>query len=727
MYTIHSVVACCCFGLFCLISNSFGLSNFTNYQYVIRINDIVASSGKMWAASSGGLFCIDFDKQTQTLFTDGYCFPDLNCTALDFDSKGNLWIGTKLGYLYKRSSNGNCSVYDSYLGSKWDITDIHAYKDYIIVASSKGCSVFDPKKGLAIRNATATDTSGDPAVYAIAVHNDSLYVGGNKSYNAVDISGSRLLNIDKSTWTSTSTGKPIVCFVDSGGKLLPRDAPAAIAGSVLFHCVNSTNATYIYADTARKDTVYDKITKMLVDDKQNLWFGTEQNFFFCRNADGFIQYKLPGLTFNSIIRVHAARNGVVWLLSSVSDQTWWEGINSFDGKTWQLYNRFTIPDFGMFAGGGSNLHGICEDIYGNIWIGTPGSNVKFYDAQNNQWSRYYTAGYIGFDTTVRKFTPNEANSWGRVDAIAQDSSGYMWFSNNDPIALIKSGPLVCYDASNRQSPNYRRFFPMGNEYYAKNITSICIDSSGKILAGTDDGRLLIVRHDGNPIADGVTVEIDKNDMDVIDICSAPNGAAWIATGKGLYRYQRSDGSLALNSAVQTAVTCVEAENERILWLGTSSAGLIRYDVAKDAQTTVDMGSGLVSNAVKDLSIDKRGGYLWVGTTDGVSRYYLGHSDVPVAGNASIIAYPNPFSRSNPNHRMIVFKHCAPEAQVLIYAMNGTLVKQLSRGNNSLNPVDDNAFESTLFWVPPKKLAPGAYYFVGNPQKPVATKKLLIVP
>jgi hypothetical protein len=37
------------------------------------------------------------------------------------------------------------------------------------------------------------------------------------------------------------------------------------------------------------------------------------------------------------------------------------------------------------------------------------------------------------------------------------------------------------------------------------------------------------------------------------------------------------------------------------------------------------------------------------------------------------------------------------------------------------------FESTLCWTPPKKLTPGVYYFVGAGQKPVATKKLFIIP
>ncbi len=723
MYKKRSLILGSLAGL-SFIVNSFAFSNFTNYQSVIRVNDVAVSSGKAWAASSGGLICIDLKNHTRTLLSDGFCFPDLNLTAIDVDSKGNIWIGTKLGYLYKRYPDGNCAVYKSYFGSQWDIKDIQFYRDYVIVASSKGLSLFDPNKEAAIRNATSIDTSGDPAVYSLAIHNDSLYVGCNKSFNSVNIAGKNFLNIDKAKWNSMPAEKPVTSFVDSSGKLLPLARPAASVNSVFYRCTTSADTTFIYTDTTRVfpvDGIADKITRMFVDADQNLWIGTEQNYLYCLNSAGVTHYTIPGLTFNSMAHVFAAINGSVWLLSAVKDQTWWEGINSFDGKTWTLFNRFTVPEVGNFSGGGTDFKGICQDKNGNLWFGTEGSNIKFYDVRKNTWSKYYVAGFDYPD--IRHVD----GSWGWHDAIAQDSSGYMWFANNDPRDIIKSGPLVCYDAADRQSPNYRRFFPDGDSHHATNITSLCVDSRGTILAGTTEGRLLILSHTGNPIKDGLTVELDKSDLGVIDICSTPDALTWIATSKGLLRYRSGSSSPVLNSTVQTALTCVQAENENVLWLGTSSAGLIRYDVQKDSKTILDMSNGLVSNAVNSLSIDKKGGYLWVGTTDGLSRYYLGHSDTPVNGNESIAAYPNPFSQSNPNHRMIVFKHCAADARVLIYSINGTLVKQLSREANALNPLDDNTFESTLFWIPPKNLAPGAYYFVGHPQKPTSTKKLFIIP
>ena len=61
--------------------NAFSLSNFTNYQNVIKINDIVASGNKIWAASSGGLLLIDPKKNSQAFYSDIYSLFKLETGA----------------------------------------------------------------------------------------------------------------------------------------------------------------------------------------------------------------------------------------------------------------------------------------------------------------------------------------------------------------------------------------------------------------------------------------------------------------------------------------------------------------------------------------------------------------------------------------------------------------------------------------------------------------------
>ena len=749
-YGISRATRYCAFVLL-LIVDAFSLSNFTNYQSVISVNDIIVLGKKAWAATSGGLLFIDPENHTQTLFSDIYSFPDLDLTSLSLDSKGNLWIGSSRGYLYKRSPDGRSTMFGSYFGAQWGIRDIVAYRDYVIVGSSKGCAIFDPIKGVSVRNTTAMDTAGDPSVNAIAVHNDSLYLGCNNGYDAFNVSGDNLQNgtyLDPSQWTATYTGSAIVSFADSSGTLLPQKNPSLFIGQSLYYSQNTADSfsfksadsmevkipgtSYLYAGKDLIFKVPGSVTRLASDENNNLWVGTDQNYLYYRNGAQVTQYKVQGLTFDYCNRLYASSTGAVWVLPQVSENPpWWQGIASYDGRQWTLFNRFSTPGIGAFAGGGPDFHGICEDRDGNMWFGTSGANVRYYDVRKNLWTILYFAG----DTTgnnygndsIRQLSVSE-NIWGKHDAIAQDSSGYMWVANYSNTTRLKSGCLVCYDPTHANIPNYRRFFPISdNDHHIPHISAMSVDARGTLLVGGDNGRLLALSHNGHPLQNGVQVVLYRSDLTGVTAMSATSsGATYISAGKVLYKYTTTGNALAAIATIQNSITGVAAETDSLIWLGTSD-GLVRYDAGKDSMKTIDMTNGLISNAVKDISIDKKNGFLWVATDEGLSRYALGHSSVPIAGNASIIAYPNPFSLSNPSHREIVFKHCAAGARVFIYAMNGSLIKQLSRENDDAYQIDDNPYETTLHWIPSKKLAPGTYYFIGQSQKPVKTKKLLIIP
>jgi ligand-binding sensor domain-containing protein len=523
---------------------------------------------------------------------------------------------------------------------------------------------------------------------------------------------------------------------------MPRYSPSFFVGRTLFHCddvVDSVsfsaadgsetfyNATAIRAGTAPAFKVPGAVTMMTTDEKNNVWVGTDQNFLYCWNGTALTQYSIGGPTFNYFNRVYASKNGIVWMLPQAQDTKfnppWWEGITSFNGKQWHLFNRFSVKGMGLFGDGGPDFRGICEDRNGNMWFGTSGTSVKMYNGSKNLWSYFYFAGYEV--DSVRQ--DPQGGHFGKHDAIVQDSSGYLWVANHIMTTKIINGCLICYDPSRSNSPDYRRFFPLNSTYSFGDLRSLCVDSRGKILVGGgNDGRLLVLSHDGHPLQNGVNVVVDKSDMGTISgMCATSNGNTWIAAGSGLYNYTSGADSISLS--LKTPVNCVAAETDSIIWLGTFGSGLIRYDVGKDSTKTVDIVSGLASNSINDISIDKTNGYLWVATAAGLSRYSLGHSSTPIVGNAEIIAFPNPFSLSNPNHREIVFKHCAAGAKVLIYAFNGALVKQLAPGIDNAYSSGENPFETTLHWVPSKKMSPGTYYFIGQSQKPTKTKKLLIVP
>ena len=720
-----------CIGMLLVIAGTaIAASSFTNYRATIKVNDIIEYNNKIWVASSGGLACIDPKTNTKTLITDIHQFPDLNLTGLCIDSSGNLWIASSQGYLCKQTPSGTYTVYNSYYASGWDILDISVHGQYLLVGSGSknGFSIFDPAKGVALKNATSINTSSNnQSIYAIAVHNDSLYLGLEKGYAVLDISGNKLLNnnyYDKTIWRVVPSSEDIVAFADSNGIFKPCKTPAALYNNA-FVATDTTMTVVSTADGTTLCTLPSAVRTMYTDNSGNLWLGTTENYLYKKNASGLVQDTLPGPTISDISRIWASRNGTLWLIPPMasSNVPWWQGIVSYDGKLWKLYNNTTAVNFG--GNGSSDFHGIGETRDSTMWFGGFGLPIKRYIPGTDTWKRYYIDGYECCANEIRELPATDGGVyWGKHDAIAQDSSGFIWFGCYTNKYIVNS--LVCYNPLLTTTPNSRRFFSTDDDRHIQNVRTICVDSKGIILVGSDDGRLLIFSHSGNPVQDSIArYYVDQRDLSNIkDISAAPNGISWIVTNKGLYSYTSGEDSLHFISDTAT-FSSVAVECDSVIWLGTTGSGLMRYSTVSGTLSTIETSEGLISNTINDLSIDRKNGYLWIATSDGLSRFTLGHSFTSITNNNSIVAYPNPYSLSNPNHREIVFKHCAVNARVTIYAMNGSLVKSLTPDANSAYTLSSNSYETTLSWTPPKNIAPGTYFFAGS--KPYVTKKIIIIP
>ena len=723
------------------LRNSYAFSLFTNYQATTAVNDLVISGSKVWAASSGGLFVYDYVNKSSALYNDITHFPDINLTAICMDSQGALWIGSSLGYLYKQTPSGLNSVYNSYFGSNWAITALYSYKNYIIIGSKKGASIFDETKEVAIGNATTIDTFSNSAIYAITVHNDSLYVGCVNGYASINVAGNLISTnnyADPSSWSSVTLGSSVVSFIDSTGVLLPQSVSAVLAGQTIYRASNPSgqyDSSSINIQNSIAFKVPSPVRKLVKDDNNNLWIGTSNNYLNFWNKTGLSQINIPGLTYNTVNRLLAAKNGLVWLepqnLAVIGGKAdnWFYGVTSFDGKNWTLYNEYSAPNFGV-CGDDTHFHGICEERSGTMWFGAPGGGIKRFNLSTNIWTRYYLTGWDPSLPDFMEITdPSIPTPWTKCDAIAQDSSGFMWFGNFGSISANNiKGSLICFDPSTN---NYLRYFPYGDPNYIQNIFSLSIDSRGKILAGGDQGSLLIFSHNGHPLQSGNTsILLFRTDFgEVFSMSSTPSGATWIATPKGLYKYNSDANRLDSipTSKVPVTINSVAAESEGCLWLGTSADGLIRYSVSDSVKTIFNMTNGLVSNSILDVNIDKKNGYLWVATGAGLSRMSLGDTLTILTDNNSIQAYPNPFSQANPNHHEIIFKHCAFGSKVFIYTLRGALMKILSPDVDNAYPFTGNGSETTLRWVPPKNIVPGMYYYVGQPAQSAKTQKLLFIP
>jgi len=266
-----------------------------------------------------------------------------------------------------------------------------------------------------------------------------------------------------------------------------------------------------------------------------------------------------------------------------------------------------------------------------------------------------------------------------------------------------------------------------------------VDNEGKIFAGNeDDGKIIVLKHDGNPLANGVQTVVshtipNATILDAVNIYEKeqiPQGAlhsnnVLIATTDGLYRYDDTTFSSRFRYSIKkidqfgTNITSIEKENDNIFWISTGAGGLIRYDLLSKQIQTITTAHGLISNIINWLSLDKKNGYLWIGTDIGVSRMDIGYSINKEPDVSDIQIYPNPISLSNMSNATISIRNVPTGGTVSVYSADGQLVGK---------PKEQRKENAALYsWKLTPDLVPGIYFVLIRNGKQSGVKRLMITP
>ncbi len=108
-----------------------------------------------------------------------------------------------------------------------------------------------------------------------------------------------------------------------------------------------------------------------------------------------------GLSSNRVNAIIKDSRGFMWFATN-------NGLNRYDGYNFKIY-KYDPQDSNSISG--NYITSLCEDRYGNIWIGTRTNGFNQFDRKKNKFSRYK------FDT--QSYAPKAVNS---VSLIYEDSS-----------------------------------------------------------------------------------------------------------------------------------------------------------------------------------------------------------------------------------------------------------------------------------------------------------------
>ena len=209
-------------------------------------------------------------------------------------------------------------------------------------------------------------------------------------------------------------------------------------------------------------------------------------------------------------------------------------------------------------------------------------------------------------------------SQNMVNAIIQDSLGYLWFGTWDGLNQFDGYNFTIFNKVDGMSN--------------PTINALLEDDEGMIWIGTQDGLNLFNRENKTfTVIKSIPGESNSLSNNTINhIYQDREGYIWISTVQGLNRYDKQNHvykhfnfNFADVDTIRTNwINKVTQDNKGLLWIATRF-GLLSFDRTTQLFTpyfhSQDDPKSISSNSINDVYED-RDGNIWVGTQDGLNLF-----------------------------------------------------------------------------------------------------------
>lgn len=232
----------------------------------------------------------------------------------------------------------------------------------------------------------------------------------------------------------------------------------------------------------------------------------------------------------------------------------------------------------------------CEDEKNNIWIGTDGAGLKYWDRKKNSYIKYANKLSSGFITSI----------------IRDNSNNDIWLST-------WAGGINRINSADHTISHYSCRNPY-TKHIERNIWFVYQDSHGDIWASsTNEGFLYLFNKTKNSF-----VLFDKGIDNLQCLTETSDGKLWGGNYTSLIvidKEKRSFSKISINNPVR----CILEDKSKNLWVGTQEGGLLLFDRKTKKIKRLTTDDGLPSNTILRLLEDKNGN-LWMSTYNGICRF-----------------------------------------------------------------------------------------------------------
>lgn len=672
-----------------------------NYSSMYDVNGIATVAGKIWAATTGGVFSYDPHTGTFTEYTTTEGLSNIQATAITADSSGCMLVGEADGSIDELDSAGNV------IRSELDIARSSAISKQInalsvagdtifactpfgvVLISRKSFSVldtyshFDPSQGSIQANAAAvfdgniyvasqfglsyaprsavnlaapdlwqlTDTLGlSSGVNCLAVFDGSLVVG----------TGSGLYYSNDGRTFQPVAGSPdstVYSLADGSDYLLVNAATGLYKMSGAGSAFSSLYAggTQLSAATAYSDTL--------------AVCGTSRGLLLIGSSTGTAIP--PGPATNTISNLSIDSSGNLWCSTNLSTDIG-VAFMEFSGTKWINYSRADFP----LLPKNQSVYQISAVSGNRVIVGTWGYGMLMLSGDSSEYFNNGNSDFVG--------EPNSPNFVITGPAVC-DQSGNIWMTN--PLAY-NGNPFVVYSPQDSSWHSFHNGLTQTSGFIP-----IAIDAYGGVWTGDQFGNLASTGYNGvfyyndngtlNDLSDDQSYSFTQSNAGLLSnhvnsIIVDSDDQVWIGTDLGLDVIYDPDPSgsfyvQSIYSLLDQNINSIDYDALDQKWVATNTGV---YVISRDGNTTIasynTTNSPLPSDKVLAVACDREHGVVYFATQYGITELKTGVQQ-PLQNFAKLRIFPDParLPLSQPIH----IEGLIANSSIKIFTIDGRLVEQ----------------------------------------------------
>lgn len=607
-----------------------------------RIHSYLCDSrGTIWLGTNAGLFRFDPATQSFISYVDNSgiinSLTSKNIFDIKEDNSGNIWLATSSGIIKVRN-----------------IDNIASWPNPIIPGSKKGLNELTiDKLSIDSKNLVwmiSKDLGGlcfDPGNNRITVYQPKTGKDNSKNKNLIDL------------------------YINSLGDVFFFSTNPINQMYLLKKGENRYNQFTLARNDASSEIYYSE------DREHNLWIGSLNGLYkFDYHKNGILNIQNDpldpaSLCGNHIYALMVDRNDILWVsvyktgvdkvdlkrkmfryikkssldpLNSIPDNNivpiindkhnnYWLGVHDVGvlkyDKNWKKIAAYPI-DLSSKARLNINLLGVlCEDNYGNIWVGSWSKGIEVINPAKG------SIRHLNNTSTGNDFFQGES-----IRQIVSDSAGDLWITTLNK-GLVQY--LIKEDRFIYRSEECKHNFQQNGFY-----RTVYIDKMNRIWAGSQAGGLEWCDFNNCNFTKFMNVPGNNKSISsntVYAIYQENDSIYWIGTAGGLNKFNfetRTFQSYTKHQGLcNNTVYSVLPDESGNLWISTDH-GLSRFNIRTQTFTNFYEGDGLLSNDFSSGSYYKtKDGQFFFGAPNGLISFYpkdivnISHKSIPVPTDLKI--------------------------------------------------------------------------------------------